>query len=51
MITTITLTHSTSVYTCNFAMSTNEYMLQGPDTKALGNSTECKVYNVSNEIT
>ncbi len=26
-------------------------MLQGLDTKAPGNSTECKVYNASNEIT
>ncbi len=45
------VTCSASVYACNFAISTNEYMLQGLGTKALENSTECKVYKASNEIT
>ncbi len=31
------VTCSASVYACNFAISTREYMLQGLDTKALGN--------------
>ncbi len=36
---------------CNFAISTNEYILQDLDTKALENSTERKIYKASNEIT
>ncbi len=45
------LTHSASVYMCNFAISTNEYMVQDIDTNALGDSTERKVYNASNKNT
>ncbi len=45
------MTCSISIYTCNFAISTNEYMLQGPDTKALRNTKEHNDYNASNEIT
>ncbi len=37
-----TVTRSASIYTCNFAISTREYMLQGLDTKALGNSTRVR---------
>ncbi len=48
---TITLTHSESVYACNFANCTNRYGLQRPDTKAPGNTTERKGYNACNEIT
>ncbi len=45
------LTRSASVYMCNFAISTNEYMLQCPGTKALRNTTECSDYNASTKIT
>ncbi len=45
------VTCSISIYACNFAVSTNKYMLQGPDTKALRNTTERNDYNASNEIT
>ncbi len=45
------LTHSESIYTCNFAICTNRYGLQRPDTKAPGNTTEREGYNVCNEIT
>ncbi len=45
------LTHSVSIYTCNFAIATNEYKLQCPGTKALRNTTECSDYNASNTIT
>ncbi len=45
----MSLTHPESVYACNFAICTNKYRLQGPDTKALRNTTECKVYNASNK--
>ncbi len=34
------MTHSESVYACNFAICTNEYRLQCPDTKVLRNTTE-----------
>lgn len=47
----VMLTRSESVYTCNFAICTNEYRLQCIDTKALRNTTECNVYNASNKIT
>lgn len=45
------LTCSISIYMCNFSVSTNEYMLQGSDTKALRNTTEHNDYNASNKIT
>ncbi len=45
------LTCSRSIYMCNFAVSTNECLLQGPDTKTPRNATECNDYNASNEIT
>ncbi len=45
------LTHSESIYTCNFAICTNKYRLQCPDTKAPGNTTEHEGYNACNEFT
>ncbi len=45
------LTRSESVYACNFAICTNRYGLQRPDTKAPGNTTERKGYDACNEIT
>ena len=45
------VTHSEIVYACNFAICTNRYGLQHPDTKAPGNTTEREVYNACNEIT
>ncbi len=35
------VTRSESIYMCNFAICTNEYRLQCPDTKVLRNTTEC----------
>ncbi len=46
-----TVTCSENVYACNFAICTNRYGLQRPDTKAPGNTTEHEVYNTGNEIT
>ena len=48
---TSSVTCSESVYACNFAICTNRYGLQRPDTKAPGNTTECEGYNACNEIT
>ncbi len=48
---TYTLTRSVSIYACNFAIATNEYMLQCPGTKALRNTTERSDYDASNMIT
>ncbi len=45
------VTRSESVYTCNFAICTNKYRLQRPDTKVPRNTTEREVYNACNEIT
>ncbi len=47
----MTVTRSEIVYACNFAICTNRYRLQCPDTKAPGNTTEREVYNACNEIT
>ncbi len=47
----VAVTRSESVYACNFAICTNRYRLQRPDTKAPGNTTEREGYNACNEIT
>ncbi len=45
------LTHSMSVHVCKFAIYSNEYRQQCPDTKAMRKTTERSAYNASNDIT